>query len=251
MKSPLSCPVLSKHLVEFDKIAPIVFERHGLSTIVNNENLIETEFSLNIFSETAKALFENYSIPDDLFIQVESHLEMAAVTYIVTARRKTTHIAIERALLHLEKVEKSARHLEQLLKPNRDSWNLVFQGFGALDEVLPDVDKLLDASLDNLLELKMLKSKFKAFKSLEAFEYGKKAPLGNPGLKEWSQLMLYLWANILRRTITNPNDGINGRKYLFHFMCDCMELIHPELEYDTIDNALRKVIKKFRKPVNN
>ena len=54
------------------------------------------------------------------------------------------------------------------------------------------------------------------------------------------------WLSALDRTIYNSNDGINGRKHLLEFLSDSMEPLHEAIEFETLDNMLRKVQKEVR-----
>ena len=53
--------------------------------------------------------------------------------------------------------------------------------------------------------------------------------------------MLELWEKDLGRTLENKNEGLNGRKHLLNFLEISIEPIHEAIEFETLNNSLRKV----------
>lgn len=86
-----------------------------------------------------------------------------------------------------------------------------------------------------------LRQDFKNSALMQNAKAGKREPVGNLGLQQWVETIYSIWTDYLKRSTENKRDGINGRKYLLEFMSDCMAYLNPEIEYNTLDNMLRKV----------
>ena len=77
-------------------------------------------------------------------------------------------------------------------------------------------------------------------------EFNKPARATDRALHTWIKTLYAFWLSALDRTIYNSNDGINGRKHLLEFLSDSMEPLHEAIEFETLDNMLRKVQKEVR-----
>ena len=212
----------------------------------NLDAIIGETFSLGIYLDNFDQIASEYKIPQHKFFAVKKHLELAAIVYVGLAQKKRFHKELKGIIDHLKKIESKAKALERLLEPGREDWKFLYTSIALLGDDPINIDDILDSSLTSLSALKNLRKQFQGFEIVKSMEYGKQATLGNPGLEQWVHLLVKIWLDVLERTTINPNDGINGRIHLYHFMCDCMEPVHESLEYSTIDHMLRKVQRSLR-----
>ena len=80
-----------------------------------------------------------------------------------------------------------------------------------------------------------------------AADFKKSSRTTDKALFVWVSSIYGLWITELNRTISNNNDGKNGRKHLLEFLALCMEPLHEAIEYETLDNMLRKVQNDFNR----
>ena len=237
----LKCPVLTENRRKLTANSVGFDVKNYDLTVTGMDNLPEELLALKLYENHFDKIATKYALPDSTHGLTKNYLELAAMMYVGLCAKKEFQGQIGIIAEHLKKVEKVAVQLEQLLEPGRDTWRDIYKIYPAIDKAEVDIDDLLNTSLANLKQLKELRAQFLEYKMTKMAEYGKKAPLGNAGLEIWVKVLLGAWWDVLKRTLDNQNDGINGRSHLVHFMCDCMEVVHPALEYDTIDNMLRKV----------
>jgi len=244
------CPVLVQNIENLSNSTSFLKSLAAEFKEIDPEVVFQNYEPLNIYKTCFNAIAEKYSIPTENIRDVEKKLEAAALLYLAMRQRRDWNIQVGIITGYLNKVVKKAKELELLLVPEREKIQQVFHIYSMFEDA-KKTGELINFSIENLKQLQNLSSIFLSLPGAKISSYGKKAPMGHPGLQEWVRSIFLIWIKILNRSIENPNDGINGRIHLLDFMYDCREPLHPLLEHDTLDSMLRKVQKQYASSVNN
>lgn len=197
--------------------------------------------SLNIYTNEISRIIDKHKIPESLVESLIEFLEIASLAYIGIAHMGQMRVYLSRVTDFTKRLTQKVEALEKLLTDDREAISAVMAIARFGEKTERDYDDIVDETLANLKKLSFIHSDFQNSKLAETIKLNSKSPIGNPGLLRWTNIIYLIWTENLKRTIENKNDGINGRKYLLEFMFDCMQPIHPALEYETLDNMLRKV----------
>lgn len=249
--SVLDCPVLQRNvdlLSTTFSSSPEIFQ----AIIEQNESAVKAalieQFDVNsrflgLYSDVIDQMKEEFSLTENEANEFIPLIEGLALTYIGSSLIGTIRPAMKDFHSNFVEID--------------DKLETATEG---LDDKLDEFEIFLSVMSADLIQIKEYRRQFEnliaarnALKSLP--EFIRQSPIvqvagidkavrpTNWALHLWTEGMYCLWFG-LGRTIINSNDGINGRKHLMDFLEFCMRPIHEAVEYETLDNMLRKVQKE-------
>lgn len=250
-----NCPVLKAHIIKFMKMSDQLLDQEDTYTeewfenirLASLENRIEGFQSLKIYQKFSKKLQTDFSFSNGDAIELVNKLELLAIGYLGLTQSRVTAYFIKCFRLECLDLSKKLNELANELPQKIDIYEFFLS---LLSYANLDVKEHTDAfnSLIKASEiLKQLPDKISHSPFAKSLEFNKAAKVTNWALYIWVENLYAYWVNGLGRTIRNSNDGINGRKPLLEFLLFCIEPLHEAIEYDTLDNMLRKVQRDVKK----
>lgn len=202
---------------------------------------------LNIYSGFSEKLQNRFSLTRDEALELEKNLENFALSYLSFYKFKNLRPMIKQLHSECSEINKYLDPLVDQLEEHSDSYRevlnvLSYEGLNA-DEYIDAFNLLVKARN----KLKSLPDSIAQSPLAIGSDFKKAARSTNWALFIWVEILYAYWVNVLCRTISNSNDGINGRKPLLEFLLFCIEPLHESVEYDTLDNMLRKVQRETQK----
>lgn len=249
----ISCPVLKQNVENFSKQVILRPELPNSLRTGNTQDLIslvspyfEDQYGFNLYKNRSHEISKELKIQSNELSKVIERLESLAFFYIAGFQ---SFLQRKDLLDMLAKISDFAENLEKCLSGvDRDN-EVTSQVLTSLtfDKAQSDIyanafNKLFDANET----IKTLPDFIKNSPVMRTLQVGKRSPLGYPILHQWTKSMLEFWEKDLGRTLENKNDGLNGRKHLLNFLEICIEPLHEAIEFDTLNNSLRKVQNSIR-----
>ena len=249
------CPVLQNNLKKFfEEVAKhqdIVFNttkswdtniRRGLA------NRYDLKIgSLQIYSGRSKTLQESDSSTEIQSFEVSDMLEQLAVSYLGLTHYKSLRPHVKE--LHTKFVELD-NAIGATIDPLEDQLNAIeghLNIFLSEPQEKDEYMKAFKALVTAREKLKSLPESISSSPLAQATEFNKQARSTDFALYIWVKAIYAIWINKLGRTISNSNDGINGRKHLLEYLVNLMEPLHQAIEYETLDNMLRKIQNEVKR----
>ncbi len=252
------CPTLQKNLTSALELT------HSFMSSSEANTVIELDFEtlgsvfdnydgcfLGIYDTLNQEFFDKHFIKLTAMDNVQTRLDAYAYTYLTAMSGLHLKSIFNEADDYFERLDRAIKRMELLLVPEVEKIYGVLKIFSFNDELPKRYDAIIKECLERLTKMKALRTDFKNTPLVTELSFTKQYSVKNPGLQKWMENMLYLWTKILGRSLENKADGINGRKQLLEFAMDCMELVHPALEYHTLDNMLRKIQNAQSKTVKD
>jgi len=250
----LDCPVLASN----SKKLAFEFESHpelisALSTadpagIVKTLEKLYSQDSkfLDLYKDLAPQMQIMFRLSGEKVEEILPILEGLAVFYIANASAATIRSVISKSHSGLVDLTKKLKSITDEVDENLDNFIL----FLNIMTFNPDESNRYKSAFDDLLhankKLQTLPEYLKNSQFAKIVEFDKPARATNWGLQFWTEHLFFIWMGFLERGIKNRNDGINGRKHLLDFLEFCMAPIHEAVEFETLDNMLRKVQKDIK-----
>lgn len=202
---------------------------------------------LDIYKPLTKEMGHTFGFSKSKIKDVLPFLESLAVFYIgaVTApairpMMSDLHSGFVELIGKLKKITDE-------IHGNLDNFQLLMNVFTFEVDQTENYRSAFEGLLLESEKLETLPDFFKNSVMAKIVEFDKAARSTNWALQFWTENMLLLWVGLLDREIKNLNDGKNGRKHLLDFIEFCMRPIHEAVEFETLDNMLRKVQKDVKK----
>lgn len=202
---------------------------------------------LNIYSEHTTHIKNVLLLSDDQTDIIVPVLETLAVSYLGLTHVKTLRPIIKD--LHSKFVEMS-KLIDESLTGVEDNLEDIEFYIGVFSSDTQKTDEYIQ-SFKSLItardQIKTLPKFIGQSEFARASEFDKAARSTNLALYTWVKAIFAVWLNILGRTIVNSNDGKNGRKHLLEFLEISIAPLHQEIEYETLDNMLRKIQNEIKR----
>lgn len=251
----IECPVLKSNCIKLIAdldwspaiIAAISAGEHGkASKIISDEFDSDSKF-LNLYEKHATQMKSKFKLTTEEVDETVSLLEGLALSYVgmfninfmrpVMKELHANFVALD------NKLGKMIDGLEESLEDFENVLNMISGDRVTTKKYKSAFEKLV-ASRN---ELKSLPEFVRQAPFASVTEFDKAAKPTNWPLYLWTEAVYSIWSGILGRTIMNSNDGINGRKHLLEFMDFCIRPVHETVEFESLDNMLRKVQNEIKK----
>ena len=251
----VDCLILQENLNKFSDIIannPDLLSKASQSWSIGIQTRIKEEYSLklsnlDLYSNLASQYQRKFSFSEDEIIIVISALERLAISYLGLSQFKTTRLAIKN--LH-EKYTSLVRHITETSEEIEENLDAIETQLKIFSSDLKKPSEYMQA-FNSLIAASHKLGSLPHFISESPFaktaEFNKSARATDLALHTWVKSLYAFWSSALGRTIHNSNDGINGRKYLLEFLSDAMAPLHEAIEFETLNNMLRKVQKEVKR----
>ena len=245
----IECETLRQNCIDlFDKVIfPLggyeLFKSGQLNELGQkiDESVLDGLTLLGLYQQSKPTLRQKFGIPVELVEDVVECLEAHAVGYVSHRQSDVMRGPIKSIHETIVSFVDDLSSLSSLISDDQSDFT-AFLSMASGDK---------DASIAYSNALSSIKQAERVLRGMPEFllnsgfakslEIGKRSPRGNPALQYWVERVYSLWVQHLERKIDNSNDGFNGRIHLLDLLEFALRPLHPAVEFNTIDNMLRKV----------
>ena len=202
---------------------------------------------LNIYPEFSKKLKTEFSISNDQAFELVNILERLAIGYLSYFQTKTLRPIIKQFHVECLDINERLGVLADEIEEKMEVYETLLSVLSCEKLNGGEYTDALKSVINARNKLKLLPDSIGHSALAKGSEFNKAARPTNWALLLWIEALYAYWINILGRTISNNNDGINGRKHLLEFLLFCIEPLHEAVEFETLDNTLRRVQRDIEK----
>ena len=205
------------------------------------ENIESRPPTLNLYNDLAAEISSEFAIDEPQKEEIIDLLEKTALAYIGGYQARINRKSLVEMLTQITEFTTSLEKCVQPIEKDTEYYKTIFAGLSGNEKQAKIYSQALYSLLESSETLKTLPNFLKQSEVMQTVKIGKRAPVGNPALERWTEGIYFIWTRYLGRSLENLHDGVNGRKHLLRFMEKCILPIHQSIEFETLDNMLRKI----------
>lgn len=214
--------------------------------IIDEEFALNCKF-LNLYANQANQMKSKFGLTTEEVEETILLLEGLAVSYVGTYNINFMRPVIKTLHSNFITLDNKLGEMIDGLEESLGNFEIVLSMISGEPETTKNYRSSFDKLVASRNELRTLPEFIRQSPLAKVTEFDKAAKPTNWSLHLWTEAIYAIWSGLLGRTIINSNDGLNGRKHLLDFMEFCIRPVHEAVEFETLDNMLRKVQNDVKK----
>lgn len=245
-----SCETLCGHLEDYTSRLMASLTPESWFTDIENLQLVTDKIgTLGIYDHVRGKLAKQYKIPLSQINEIFEIIESASVLYVASTLTKHIPEGMENDIDRIKQLALAAKRFKTLVEDADPYFLDVLQMVDHVEDkqvFVPNAKEYFGDLVKKLERVIEFESNFTETKIAKAWMLGTPHRKANIGLYSWVLDMYGIWTNNLGRTMQHDPKGMSGRKRFLEFMYDCFAYVHPELEYETIENVFTRIQKDMK-----
>lgn len=251
------CPTLAQHIIDFAQKHEVIFgDEDAITTLNEFLNAFYEPSIFTYYSEQKTTLINTCNIEVDFQKLVFVHLEDLAKFYVLYSMSALDRFGTTEILNDLRKIAKAAENLKALI-PKKNS--KTFALLATIDHLEKNNNLtfdqkdnaayvFLDHTIEVLDEYIRLPNAIPKSQLGQLLKIGVKSAKGNLALRLWVENSYRIWIKVLERNLKfDGKHGVNGRKRFLEFSYTALIVIHPNISFSKVENAVTLFLRNGTK----